>query len=315
MSMKIIIDCDTGVDDSLAILYALRQPKFEILGITTGCGNTNAFQAAENSLRLLKLAGREGEIPVSIGENAPLNGVWDGPVPHIHGQNGIGNVELPPTQQKPVEERACDFIVRLARENPGEITLVTLGRMTNVALALQREPELPKLVRGIVAMGGTYHAPGNISPVAEANIGGDPEAADQVFAAGFELTIVGLDVTTKIHLTAQHFADLKKFRAPENEGIADYLFQAFTFYLNFYRGCDGQLNYCPMHDPLAMLIAADPRVATIRRLPARVECGGTYCRGMIVTDDRRQPMDAPYANICVDVNEDWAINRVLGVFC
>lgn len=312
--MKILIDCDTGIDDSLAILYALRQPKFDILGFTTACGNTGAVQAAENTLRLLKLAGREGEIPVSIGENAPLNGVWDGPVVNVHGPNGIGGVELPPSAQKPVEERACDFIVRLARENPGELTLVTLGRMTNVALALQKEPELPRLVRGIVAMGGTYHAPGNVSPVAEANIAGDPEAADQVLAAGFEVTIVGLDVTTKIHLTSTHFASLREHCAPENRAIADYLVQAFTYYRGFYRGCNGYMDHCPMHDPLAMLIAVNPGVATMRRLPARVECGGAFCRGMIVTDSRTNPMDAPFANICVDVDEDQAIGSLLGVF-
>lgn len=312
--MKIIIDCDTGVDDSLAILYALRQPKFDILGITTACGNTGADQAAENSLRLLKLAGREGEIPVSVGEKVPLNGVWEGPVPHVHGPNGIGGVELPPSGQKPVEERACDFIVRLARENPGQITLVTLGRLTNVALALQKEPELPRLIRGIVAMGGTYHAPGNVSPVAEANIAGDPEAADQVLSAGFAVTIVGLDVTTKIHLTSTHFKRLKENCAPENKGIADYLDKAFTFYRGFYRGCNGHMDHCPMHDPLAMLVAVDPSVVTIRRLPARVECGGSFCRGMIVTDSRGEPMDAPFADICVDVDEDEALGRLLGVF-
>lgn len=312
--MKILIDCDTGIDDSLAILYALRNPKFQILGFATGCGNTSAPQAAENTLRLIKLAGREGEIPVSIGENAPLSGHWDGPVVNVHGPNGIGGVELPPSQQRPVEERACDFIVRLARENPGELTLVTLGRMTNVALALEKEPNLPRLVRGLVAMGGTYQAPGNVSPVAEANIAGDPEAADRVLTAGFDATIVGLDVTTKIHLTAGLFSALRDRCAPENKGIADYLVQAFTYYFGFYRGCDGSMDSCPMHDPLALLVTADPSVVLTRRLPTRVECGQGLCRGMVVTDGRTQPMEAPYANICVDVNEEQAINRLFRVF-
>lgn len=312
--MKILIDCDTGVDDSLAVLYALKKPEFEILGFTTGFGNTSAPQAAENTLRLLKLAGREGEIPVSIGENAPLKGKWDGPVVHVHGSNGISGVELPPSRQEPVEERACDFIVRLARENPGELTLITLGRMTNVARALEKEPNLPKLVRGLVAMGGTYHAPGNVSPVAEANIAGDPEAADRVLMAGFDTTIVGLDVTTKIHLTSKTFADLREYCAPENRAIADYLVQAFIPYRAFSRSSDGNLDACPMHDPLALLVAIDPSVVTMRRLPARVECGEGLCRGMIVTDGRAQPMEAPFANICVDVNEEQAINRLFRVF-
>lgn len=171
--IKMLIDCDTGIDDSIAILFALKRPDVRVLGITTGCGNIDAYQAAENSIRLIHLAKPGYEVPVAVGANAPLVGPWEGPVPHIHGANGIGNAELPPADQKPAAEAGWDMIVRLARENPGELTVVTLGRMTNLALALEKEPALPRLVKNVVAMGGAVRAPGNVSPVSEANIAGD----------------------------------------------------------------------------------------------------------------------------------------------
>ena len=130
---KILIDADTGIDDSIAILFALKQPGVRVVGVTTGCGNTSAAQAAENTLRLIHMAQPPYEVPVAIGANKPLVGQWAGPVPHIHGRNGIGDVELPVSPQKPLAEPACDFIIRMIREHPHQLTLVTLGRMTNLA--------------------------------------------------------------------------------------------------------------------------------------------------------------------------------------
>lgn len=310
----ILIDADTGIDDSLAILFALKRRDVRVMGVTTCCGNTDAFQAAENTLRLIKLAKAPYEVPVAIGANAPLSGDWEGPVPHIHGGNGIGDVELPPTQQKPLEEQGADFIVRCVHENPGKLTLVTLGRMTNLALALEKEPQLPQLVREVIFMGGTYHAPGNVSPVAEANIAGDPEAADIVLQAGFRITMVGLDVTLKTRLTAQHLEMLTKYAAPENAPIAAYLNEAMKLYYRFNRRQNNCLDHCPVHDPTALLVAVDPALVTIRTMPARVECGGTFCRGMIVTDDREHPIDAPGLSVCVDIDGRRAVEELLTAF-
>ena len=229
MLKQILIDADTGIDDSIAILFALKRPDVRVMGVTTGFGNTTARQAAENSLRLIRLAGAPYEVPVAVGATEPLAGNWKGPDPHIHGPNGIGGVELPPSSQQPLEEPAWAFIARMAREHPGELTLVTLARMTNLAKALEIEPDLPRLLKRVVFMGGTFHAPGNVSPVAEANIAGDPEAADRVFQAGFDLTMVGLDVTQKVRLTTDHVAILDKYAAPENRPIVDYLKQALHF--------------------------------------------------------------------------------------
>jgi purine nucleosidase len=135
--VKVLIDADTGIDDSIAILYALKNPKVRVVAISTACGNTDALQAAENTIRLIKLAQPAYPVPVAVGANKPLKGDWGGPVPHIHGDNGIGNVLLPPSEQKAVNEDAVDLILRLSRENAGELVLVALGRLTNIALAFE----------------------------------------------------------------------------------------------------------------------------------------------------------------------------------
>lgn len=313
--LKILIDADTGIDDSIAILYALKNPEVRVVGVTTGCGNTDAAQAAENTIRLIKLANPGYSVPVAVGGDCPLVGEWEGPVPHIHGKNGIGDVELPASVQKPETEKAEDFIIRMAKEHAGELVLIGLGRLTNVALALQKEPELPKLVKRMAIMGGTYHAPGNVSPVVEANIYGDPEAADQVFLAGFDLTMVGLDVTLKTRLSMQQIAVLEKYAAPENKGIVEYLKGAMALYMNFNRQQNFCLDHCPVHDPLAVLVAVEPSLVRVRRMKARVECGGTYCRGMVVADLRERPFDGEYVNICEEVDGTRAVEMLLSAFC
>ena len=167
MLKQILIDADTGIDDSIAILFALKRPDVRVMGVTTGFGNTTARQAAENSLRLIRLAGAPYEVPVAVGATEPLAGNWKGPDPHIHGPNGIGGVELPPSPQQPLEEPAWAFIARMAREHPGELTLVTLARMTNLAKAerLQRwEPFAEAEVEAAAGEPGLppgFHLPGS----------------------------------------------------------------------------------------------------------------------------------------------------------
>ena len=314
MMKKILIDADTGIDDSIAILFALKQPDVRVMGVTTGFGNTTAAQAAENSLRLIRLAGAPYEVPVAVGAAGPLEGTWAGPDVKIHGPNGIGGVELPVSDRRPLEEPGWKFLARMAREHPGQLTLVTLGRMTNLALALEEEPELPRLLRRVVSMGGAFRVPGNVTPVAEANIAGDPEAADRVFRAGFDLTMVGLDVTQKVRLTADHVAMLGRYAAPACRDIAEYIRQVMPFYFGFNRRQNNCLDHCPVHDPLAMLAAVDPSVVTVRKIHARVECGGAFCRGMVVADLREHPIDAPGVSICVDVDARRAVEELLTAF-
>lgn len=311
---QILIDADTGIDDSIAILFALKRPDVRVLGITAGFGNTTAAQAAENSLRLIRLARPPYEVPVAVGAAGPLEGNWRGPDVNIHGANGLGGVELPAAAQRPLKEPAWTFLARMARERPGQLTLVTLGRMTNLARALEEEPKLPELLRQVVSMGGAFRVPGNVTPVAEANIAGDPEAADRVFRAGFNLTLVGLDVTQKVRLTADQVGLVKRYAAPENRAVAEYLEQVMPFYFRFNRLQNNCLDHCPVHDPLAMLAAVDPSVVTTRKMPARVEREGEFCRGMVVADLREHPFDAPGISICVDVDARRAVEELLTTF-
>lgn len=311
---KLLIDCDTGIDDSLAILYALKHPRVRVVGICTGYGNASAQQATENTLRMIHLAQPGYEVPVAMGAEAPLNGKWVGPNARVHGKNGIGDVELPASEQKPLDEHAADFIVRMAHEQPGELTLVTLGRLTNLALALQKEPTLPRLFKQVVCMGGTIFHAGNCSPVAEANIAEDPEAADLVMQAGFPLLQVGLDVSHQVRLTAQQLHSLDLHCAPENRAVVDYILGAMRHYYRFNRLADYSLDHCPVHDPLAMLLAVDPSSGTYQQFPARVECSGALTRGMLVVDRRVVPMDTPPITLCVGIDALRAIESILSVF-
>ncbi len=312
---KIIIDADTGVDDSVALLYALRQPNVQVLGITTGFGNTTAQNAALNSLRMVELARPGYEVPVALGAECALNGVISPHPTGIHGENGLANVELPLPSAKPIDRPSAHFIVEMARQYPGEITLVTLGRMTNLALALEKEPLLPRLLRQVVAMGGTLHAAGNVAPGVEANIGGDPEAADRVFAAGFSLRMVGLDVTMATRLQLRQIDWLARHSpsSPQLE-MGKYLCEALHFYAEYHRKNYHFVEEIPLHDPLAMLVALHPSLGQYQCWPARVELSGQYTRGMIVADRRMAPMEACPVEFCVQVDASAAISRLLSAF-
>ncbi len=254
---RILLDADTGIDDSIALLYALKSKNIHLEGITTCFGNSGAAQSADNCLRLIKLAGCSYEIPVVAGAECSLEGVYASAPAHIHGDNGIGNVVLPESGQKPLEEDAADFIIRRAKELEGELILVTTGRLTNLAKALAKDPHLPRRVKRLVVMGGALDVFGNVSPFAEANIAGDAKAADQVFRAGFPMTLVGLDVTMKTFITRQNLEDLEKYCKEENRPIVEYMKQALSFYFEFHRKSMGLVEASVVHDPLAMLIAED----------------------------------------------------------
>lgn len=312
--MKVIIDVDTGIDDSLALLYAVKKPEIEIVGITTVCGNVDAYQAADNACRILDLAGASRDIPVVIGANAPLEGRWDGTVAHIHGENGLGNAVLPASPRKPLQEPVEDFLNRMGKRYKGELTLITLGRLTNIALTLKKHPEFAANINKVVMMGGTLHYHGNVTPVAEANVAGDPAACDMVFTSGMDVTVVGLDVTMKTRLNRGHIDMLRHFCRDEDRGAAEYLGMALDYYFRGNRLQDGCLDDCPVHDPLAVIVAAVPGIVTLRSLKARVECHGDFCRGMVVTDLRRRPFEAKDVRFAVEVDATAAVEELLSVF-
>jgi inosine-uridine nucleoside N-ribohydrolase len=219
--IPLIIDCDTGIDDSLALLYACASPEAEIVAVTCVAGNVDARQVAENTRAVLELAGRD-DVEVALGREVPLARDLV-TTPETHGPRGIGYAELPPARRALSSRHAVDLLIDKIRNRPGEVTLVTLGPLTDVALAALRQPELPRLLRRLVIMGGSYRSPGNTAPTSEWNVHVDPEAARIVFnafgapdvvaareAAGLpgRPLALGLDVTERAKLTPDHLERL-----------------------------------------------------------------------------------------------------------
>ncbi|SEN52871.1 nucleoside hydrolase [Paenibacillus sp. OV219] len=311
---KIIIDADTGIDDALAILYGVKSGKADIIGITSVFGNIPVELATENALKVLKLAGLEGQIPVSQGAAQPLVRKVDIFPTFVHGSNGIGDVEIPHTAQRPVEEAAAEFIVRQASELRGELVIVALGRLTNLAHALQKDPELPSKIKHVYIMGGAVRVPGNITPTAEANIWGDPEAASLVIQSGLPITMIGLDVTLQTMLHQSHLDALKASCKPENRDVVGFLNDSMQFYYNFYHEANGYNQCAPMHDPLTMLAAIEPGIVQTEQLLLSVECQGEICLGMTVADLREKPSVGTPVNVGVQVDAKRAVELLLGVF-
>lgn len=311
----ILIDADTGIDDSIAILYALKSENLHVEGITTCFGNSGSAQSADNCLRLIQLSGCSYEVPVAAGAECSIDGVYESAPAHIHGANGIGNVILPESSQKLLEEDAADFIIRKAKELDGNLTIVTTGRLTNLAKALEKEPGLPKMVKRLVTMGGCLQVPGNVSPVAEANIAGDARAADMVFRAGFNMILVGLDVTMKTFITEKNLEHLEMYCKEDCRAIADYIKKALSFYFEFHRLSQGMVHRCVVHDPLAMLIAEDPTLGRYDMIRAGVEYRYPEYKGMIVKDHRFfSAMNHDEITACIQVDSDRAVRRLFSVF-
>jgi purine nucleosidase len=286
MTAKILLDCDTGIDDAIMLLYlaaAVRAGDAELVAVGTVHGNIDSLTGALNTLRLLELTGIEG-VPVAIGSARPLaqdvHFALD-----VHGTDGLGETHLPPPTGSPLADlSAPEQIVRLARQHPGELTLLAVGPLTNLAVALLLEPRLPELVREVVVMGGAFDHPGNITTHAEANVWHDPEAADLVLAAQWPLVLVPLDAT---HPTAVDGAWLDQVAGADGEtarvasAILDFYVKVYTPILG-YRGC-------VIHDPLAAMIAVDPGLGSYAARPVRVELRGEHTRGTTLWDARAVP--------------------------
>ncbi|MBF4463302.1 MULTISPECIES: nucleoside hydrolase [unclassified Rathayibacter] len=279
-TVPVFLDCDTGIDDALALAYLLRSPRARLLGISTVSGNTDARQAAVNSLGLLALAGR-GDIPVAVGAHHFLEESYAGGSPHVHGDNGIGGVVLP-TGAEPVDEDPADLLLRLAREEEGQLRLVAVGPLTNLALALRKHPELARLLHSVTVMGGAALVPGNVTAVAEANIWHDPAAAAEVVAADWDLTLVPLDVTMRHLMTEAHRAALLTSPDPLAQAVG----QALDFYFDFSAGLFGERT-AAMHDPMAAAIAIDAvAVTSAPRVHVEVDATAGPGRGQILADLR-----------------------------
>ena len=269
----VIYDTDPGVDDAMALYYALAHPAIELLGITTSFGNVTAPQATANALYLTQLAGRN--IPVAQGAKQPLAKHAEAPPDFIHGSDGLGNLPSRAAATGQADPRsAAQFIVDMARQHPGQITLVPVGPLTNMALALLLEPKLPQLLKLVVLMGGSIAEHGNVSPVAEANIWCDPHAADAVLTAGFKLTMVGLDVTYRVLLPISMF---EKIAAKHRHAATDTLLHAVKFYSAFYQSRFAHMkdfNGCYGHDVLALICLTHPELFGYESGPTRVVAEG-----------------------------------------
>lgn len=258
MSHPIIFDTDPGVDDAQAIAIALAHPEIELLGLTTTYGNVDVATATHNALLLSQLASQT--IPVAQGAAAPLVKAKHPAPAFIHGDNGLGNIELPEVSGKKVEQSAAQFIVEQVNARPGEITLVAVGPLGNLAAALQLDPELIDKVKHVVIMGGSVKEGGNVTPIAEANIFNDPHAASRVLTAGWPLTMVGLDATHRCVLSP---SDMEAIAAGQGR-LGEVLSGSYAFYADFYRGALGIDGCCP-HDSCALAWLIRPELFTTAR--------------------------------------------------
>ncbi len=271
----IILDCDPGHDDAIALLLALGSPELNLLGVTTVCGNQTLEKTTANAIRVLDHVGRD-DVPVAAGADRPL--VRDRHVAaEVHGETGLDGPDLPPPSRPPEPAHAIDWIAMTLVGRPDPVTLVPTGPLTNIALFLARYPELAGQVERIVLMGGAI-GEGNVTPAAEFNIWADPEAAHRVFTSGIDLTMVGLDVT---HQALLGPADVARLRSSGKAGtlVAD----LFEFYVQFHRrryGWEG----APVHDAVAMAHVIDDGLLTTEHVGVIVDTGPELSRGRTHAD-------------------------------
>ena len=288
---RILIDCDPGHDDAIALLLALASPELELLGITTVGGNQTLEKTTANAIRILEFA-RRTEIPVAAGADRPL--VRDPYfAAYVHGDTGLDGPDLPPAQGAPVERHAADFLADKIREAGGSVTLVPTGPLTNVALMLALHPDARP--ERIVLMGGAI-AEGNVTPAAEFNIWWDPEAAARVFASGIDLTMVGLDVTHKALFTHAHIERL-------TGRVGQMVTELLQFYDKFHRqvyGFDGS----PIHDAVAVAHALRPGLVETLERNIEIDVESELCRGRTVVDLWRRTEREPNAHVGVEIDAD-----------
>lgn len=266
---KVIFDTDPGVDDAMALLFLHHHPDIDLIGITTVFGNALIETTTRNALFLKREWKIDAPVAKGAGDTFIPHRVSHEPPTFIHGDDGLGNIGVPDIIDLPLDPRpAHRFIVETVRANPGEVTLVAVGRMTNLANALKDDPDILGLVKQVVIMGGAFDTNGNVTPAAEANIHGDPEAADVVMTANWPVVVVGLDVTLQTVMTKQALADIRDAAGKR----AELLFDLSQFYIKFYesRVADGMV----VHDSCACAYVVAPELFETRSGAIRVVSGG-----------------------------------------
>ncbi len=268
---RIIIDTDPGVDDALAILLAMRSPELTIEGITPVAGNVPLELTLPNALRLVEIGGRT-DIPVATGASRPLMRKLI-TAAYAHGENGLGGVQFPEPKTKPVAESASQLIRRVVRAHPGEVTIIAIGPLTNLAVAFREDRELPRMVRSIYLMGGSLSR-GNVTPSAEFNLYVDPEAAQEVFHAGIPIVMIGLDVTRKAVLRDDYIKRLEAAANPSAQA-AGKITRAIWDRMQRANASGGPV----MHDSVAVAAFLDPAVVKLQDYYVEVETAGEFTAG------------------------------------
>lgn len=298
---SIVIDTDPGIDDAMAILFAMADPAVELLGLSTVFGNVPVGTATRNALQLVEMAGRD--VPVAEGAARPLERA---PAPHpdfVHGAEGFGDAR-PPAPRRGADPRgAAQLLVDLVAERPGAVTIVAVGPLTNLAEALTLDPSIAERVGRVVVMGGAVRTGGNVTPHAEANIWQDPHAAARVFAAPWPTTLVGLDVTETIRCTRGDLAPM----AAVSPICGAFLAQAAEFYFAFHKETQG-FDGCFLHDPTALIAALDAGLFATAAAPIAVALAGEEIGRTKETPD----LAAPAIDICLSADVDAVRARFLG---
>lgn len=300
---KVMIDVDTGIDDAIGILLAAKSGLCDILGITTVCGNVSLDQATMNTKKVVQLLGKENEIKVVKGASRPLlrRPFYEH---SVHGNDGIGGALKDMEVNMGDEGFAPDFIIEQAEKHKGEITFILLAPLTNMALAVRKEPRLKEWIKELVIMGGAVKRPGNITPTAEFNMYVDPEAAKIVLHSGIPITLVGLDVTSDTLLTD---ADVEKM---QGSSIGEFVKDSTEHYINRYFELNG-IRSCAMHDPLAVGIALDRSLVKTVKHYVDVETKSELCDGYTMCDFKNMLKKEPNAEVCLEVDSERFIHMLV----
>lgn len=295
MAEKVIIDTDAGVDDAMAILLALNSPELEIAAFTTVHGNSELRFCTDNVLRILELA-NHGAIPVAVGAAAPLirKATYG---KFVHGDDGFGNTDLPSPSIKASEEHAVDLIIREVNEHPGEFTLVALGPLTNIALAIAKERSIVDKIKRVVFMGGTFMTPGNATPVSSANLFHDPHAARIVYDSGVDIISVGLDACRNFVFPKREIDEFPK------KGSAGALIHQISsgVYLSYYSQYLGFPGYQSNDTPSIGYLIAPGLFTTIKR-HVDIELSGEFTTAQTVVDYRERSGMPSNTEICIDLD-------------
>ncbi|MBL1056933.1 nucleoside hydrolase [Ligilactobacillus agilis] len=298
---KMILDLDTGIDDALAIAYALATPESDLIGIVSSYGNVLVERACQNSLDLLELLGHP-EVPVfkGLSHSSTTDSFSVMPISaQIHGKNGVGEVEVPKAKRQVETQSGVDFFIEAAHKYQDKLIIVPTGPLTNLAAAIQKDPTIIDLIGNVTLMGGALTVPGNVTPVTEANINQDPEAADLVFRSNLNLTMVGLDVTTRTLLTNKETASWRALGTLAGQKYADIV----DYYIDAYKVTSPHLGGCALHDPLAVAVAVDPSLVDLLKLNMKVDTKAPFA-GRTIGDETRINDPALHTKAAVNVDKE-----------